>query len=99
MKLPMKFVFLIYLIALSIGLNSCNKPKEKIGFYKSISGLDVRHVPIIPPFKATSTDGGRSWLINSSQIIRLDQNRYGSIPILEFGVSKNYIYGSTPKEF
>ncbi|MBX9850280.1 MAG: hypothetical protein K2X86_00810 [Cytophagaceae bacterium] len=92
----MKYIIILNLLTLIFGLNSCDESKEKIGFYESISGWDVRHVPIIPPFKATSADGGRSWLITGKDV-RMDANRGGHIPILEFGVCKNYIYGSTPK--
>ncbi len=77
-------------------LTACNffdsKPKEKQDFYNTIAGWDIKHVPIIPPFRASST--GVGWLINgSTESLHLGKNIGGDIPVKSFGVSKNYIYG------
>jgi len=72
---------------------SDNKLKEKKDFYNTISGWDIKHVPIIHPFRATSTYPG-VWLINGTELL----NKGGSIPVISFGVTKNYIYGKTDSE-
>ncbi|HMF72848.1 MAG TPA: hypothetical protein VK616_15325 [Flavitalea sp.] len=78
---------------------SCNfsdkKSEERRDFYNDISGWDIKHVPIIPPFRASSTYPGQ-WLINGSkEFLHLGKNRRGGIPVTSVGVSKNYVYGKT----
>lgn len=89
-------------ILLSFLVTSCNfsdrKTQSKNDFYNTIAGWDIKHVPIIPPFRASSTYPGQ-WLINgSTEILHLGKNRGGDIPVNSFGVSKNYIYGKTENE-
>ncbi|HEX7847840.1 MAG TPA: hypothetical protein VF476_18700 [Chitinophagaceae bacterium] len=83
-------------------MTSCGLPEKKTGgekdFYNTIAGWDIQHVPIIPPFRATSTYPGL-WLITGSDgLLHLGKNRVGDIPVYSFGVSKNYIYGKTENE-
>ncbi|NNV57400.1 hypothetical protein [Limnovirga soli] len=87
------------LILLAFLFASCNLSDNKTGvkkdFYNSIADWDIKYVPIIPPFRASSTYPGQ-WVINGSQeILHLGKNRGGDIPVNSFGVSKNYIYGKT----
>lgn len=65
----------------------CNEPQKRKDFYGNHTGWDIIHIPIIPPNSASSIDGGERWLIN--------RKNTGSIPVKEFGVSKNLIYGTT----
>lgn len=71
---------------------SCSNPKEgksgDDGFYESIAGWDIRHVPIIPPFRATSTYP-EQWGIQGIK-------KLNDIQVLAFGVTRNYIYGKIP---
>jgi hypothetical protein len=89
----------LIIIAILLAVTSCNfsenKSEEKSDFYSTIAGWDIKHVPIIPPFRASSTYPGQ-WLINGSkELLHLGKNRGGDIPVNSFGVSKNYIYGKT----
>lgn len=95
----MKLQFLMCTIFFSSGCGLINKEPEKNGFYESISGWDIIHVPIIPPFKATSTYPN-IWLIGGShELIKLNDHTYGDIPVLGFGVSNCYVYGTTPEGY
>jgi len=87
------------LILLLFATTNCNfsdnKSEEGKDFYNTITGWDIKHVPIIPPFRASSTYPGQ-WLIDgSNEILHLGRNTGGDIPVYSFGVSKNYIYGKT----
>lgn len=77
---------------------SDKKSEDGKDFYNTIAGWDIKHVPIIPPFRASSTTPGQ-WLINGSkESLHLGKNRGGDIAVNSFGVSKNYIYGKTENE-
>lgn len=94
MKTRYTIIFLSAFLATGCNLTG-NKNGPKKDFYNSIAGWDIKHVPIIPPFRASSTYPGQ-WLINGSkEILHLGKNRGGDIPVNAFGVSKNYIYGTT----
>jgi len=89
----------LLLLLFLLGILSCHPPASKPGqekdFYNTISGWDIKHVPVIPPFRASSTYPGH-WLLNGSkEFLHLGKNRAGDIPVHSFGVSKNYIYGKT----
>lgn len=85
---------------LLIVLSGCgfleNKPREKKDFFNTIAGWDIKHVPIIPPFRASSIGPG-TWLITGSKgSIHQGRSEGGDINVLSFGVSKNYVYGKRP---
>ena len=89
----------LIIFAILLAVTSCNfsdnKSGEKSDFYNTIVDSDIKHVPIIPPFRASSTSPGK-WLINGSkELLYLGKDRSGDIPVNSFGVSKNYIYGET----
>lgn len=81
-RLLMSFFFLQ-----SFGCGLIADKKEPAYFYNSIAGWDIRHVPIIKPFRVSSIDGGRSWLLNKEEL--------GSIEVSQFGVTQNFIYGQS----
>lgn len=92
----------LIILTLSIALCSCDflssESGQENGFYENISGWDNKHIPIIPPFKASSTYPDK-WLIGGSdEFINLGKDRYGSFEVETFGVSKNFVYGITPPE-
>ncbi len=79
-----------------MGCESKKSQSERDIFYETVSGWDIIHIPIVPPFRATSTYPN-VWLITGSKTrIKLDENRHGDIPVLAFGVVQEYICGSTP---
>lgn len=88
----MRNKYLVYLLlALLSGCRlSDDKKSGDDGFYGSIAGWDIRHVPIIPPYRATSTYP-EQWTI-----LKKDQVR--NIQVRAFGVTKNYIYGKIPDD-
>ena len=76
---------------------ACNTPSSKSNdFYESTGGFDFVEVPLIFPFKAMSIDNGENWRI-SGKMIKTSENVFGDIPTLGVGVSKNYIFGTTPR--
>lgn len=83
-------------------LNNCHfSNKQTSGeddFYSTIAGWDIKQVPIIPPFRATSSSPGQ-WLISGAgESLHPGNNREGDIPVEAFGVSKQYIYGTAPND-
>lgn len=94
-RLPIKSLAALLLAGMS--LQGC-RPKEPKGFYETIAGWDIQHVPIIPPVTASSTYPGL-WMIVAGRSIHQDPHRGGALPVLSFGVSKNYVYGATPKGY
>ena len=84
MKMFLKLLLFFFLFE-SSGCGLVGDKKEPATFYNSIAGWDIQHVPIIKPFRVTSTDGGRSWFLNQKEL--------GSIEVSRFGVSQNIIYG------
>lgn len=83
-------------------LNSCHfsnkQASQETDFYSTIAGWDIKHVPIIPPFRATSTYPGQWHISGAPEMLHLGSNRKGDIPVLAFGVSRQYIYGTIPKD-
>ena len=95
----MKMIKYTIIILLAFLISSCNFSKQEqeknSSFYSTIAGWDIKHIPIIPPFRASSTYPGQ-WLIGGSkELLHLGKNRAGDIPVTEFGVSKNFVYGKT----
>jgi len=86
-------------------LSSCGSldNTEKKGFYNKFGTWDVLYIPIIPPYRASSTTKGETWLISDGNHgvvdIRLRQDFSGSIPTKSFGVSRNYIFGQTEQSY
>jgi hypothetical protein len=67
---------------------ACNSHSKKHAdkFYDTISeDWDYICIPIVKPYKAASTDNGRSWL--------LEFEMPNEVKVSSFGVSKNFIYG------
>jgi len=83
MKMRMKILAALFLFNFMMSCNF-NQDKKKT-FYNTISGWDIIHVPIIEPYKVSSTDNGVNWLLN--------KNETGSISVSMFGVSNNFIFG------
>jgi hypothetical protein len=86
----MRFRILLLILLSTIFVISCdfykNAKREKT-FYNTISSWDIIHVPIIDPYKVSSIDNGSNWLLNRKE--------NGSVSVLQFGVSKSLIYGSS----
>lgn len=88
--MQIKQVNLLVLFLCSTLVISCDfiqNKKSKKTFYNSISGWDIIYVPIIEPYKVSSIDNGSNWLLNRKE--------NGSVSVLQFGVSKSLIYGSS----
>lgn len=82
------FLLLLFLLPLFWGCNFFSeKPKGDDVFYETTSSWDVRYIPIIPPYRAISTTRNEWHLGKTNGHILTD--------ISAFGVSKNYIYGTT----
>jgi hypothetical protein len=92
------------ILLLLTGTTECRFIPEKSAntgtkFYENFSGYDVKYIPIIPPFKAISSYPD-VWLIGGYEgVLHLTEHTSGDIPVLSFGVSKNYIYGTVPKGY
>lgn len=82
------FIFLVVILFISCSTRS-NSPQA---FYSTFSGWDIKYIPIIEPFRASSIDGGTAWYIDGKDI-RQSANVGGTIHVQEFGVSGNYIFG------
>jgi hypothetical protein len=88
-------LIIILLAFIATGCNlSDSKPKKKKDFYNTIAGWDIKYIPIIPPFRASSIYP-EQWLISAKELLHLGKNRMGAISVNSFGVSKNYVYGKT----
>lgn len=88
--------FLLLSVVFNFGCNFTKNKKER-GFYTVFSGWDIKHIPIIPPFRASSTYP-KDWIITGGDMIHKGSNKLGSITLISFGVSKNYIYGETDEK-
>lgn len=81
-----KILFLLIII-------SCNRPddssEQNKDFYNTVAGWDIKHIPIVPPYRVTSTEPN-DWVIHD-----YEDYKTNSISVVSFGVSKNYIYGIT----
>lgn len=87
------------IVVLIFMMSGCNfrdgNSEQKKDFYNTIGGWDIKHIPIIPPFRVSCAYPGQ-WLINGpKELLQHGKNRSGSIAVHSFGVSKNYIYGKT----
>lgn len=85
---PEFFRFLTLIIAVMSCTLACNShgKKHTDKFYDTISkDWDYICIPVIKPYKAASTDNGRSWL--------LEFEMPNEVKVSSFGVSKNFIYG------
>lgn len=91
-------VILLFVLLLSSCHFSNKQTPQEHDFYETIAGWDIKHVPIIPPFRATSTSPGQWQISGAGESLHLGNNRKGDIPVLAFGVSKQYIYGTIPKD-
>ncbi|MFM9984260.1 MAG: hypothetical protein ACKVOK_03460 [Flavobacteriales bacterium] len=72
------------LLVLGCNFNSEKKPLKT--FYNTISDWDIRYIPIVEPFKASSIDHGVTWNLETTEIL-------SSIALSSFGVTQNCIYG------
>jgi hypothetical protein len=76
------------------------RKNQPTGFYHTWGGWDVAYIPIIEPYRATSTTRGETWFISDGKnreiILRNDHS--GGIPTRKFGVTKNYIFGQTDQQ-
>jgi hypothetical protein len=90
------FVFM-YLLVAGCGFLRKDQPT---GFYHTFGGWDIAYIPIIEPYRASSTTRGDSWFISDgkNREIILRKNHFGGIPTRQFGVSKNYIFGETDQQ-
>lgn len=92
------FVFLVLW-----GISAC-QPQDKNQnardeFYTTLSDWDIIYVPIIPPFRASSTHTGY-WSIGGGKgLITQDETHHGDIAVLSFGVTECYVFGTMPKGY
>lgn len=79
----MKFINLFAAITIA----SCTAETKSKTFYEQIAGWDIVHIPIIEPYRASSIDNGRTWLLN--KVV----DGFGGLEVISLGVSQNMIYG------
>lgn len=75
----------VFILTLLTAICSCDfltpESGQEKGFYETILDWDIKHIPIIPPFRASSVHPDK-WLIRGSEeFINLGENRHESFEV------------------